>query len=1495
MRIPSRWRGTEPARNDRIAVSIWQKLQFFSFICVVFLAKVCASPQLAPDEVPDTETPDRKWDLVQRIATDRKIVTAFQSLQDSLAEEKSARAVDEFRRLQTADPFSLVPTHDGPASAETPVFVPLYRALFASAFDLPPEAARSLIATSEDAAGKSLSAILENESSESLPRLICKFAGTDASIKAHFVLARVHLDRGNLAAAKNWLRPILNPNIAASYKNQAAQILSQLDARHQNSTSTDARATAEIPRHVVWQSRTTASPKLRSQIETFQIAANAARVAPQTTWQAVIDQQTMFRRTLRGVEAMNLNTGDALWEYPIGFGLDAVISSDRVNAGIFGESARDPNSPATFARMDQSPLANAFCRDNLLGGVSDDARNVYAVTTDGKYQPSTSINRGFQVNFGNRFSGNKLIAINKATGARVWSLGRSTFEEHLGPADADCWIAGPPETAGKDMFCVFEWNGEIRLGCVAANTGEIRWSTALAFPEQSIEKDSVRRLWGSRPLRDGGLIWCLTTAGWIVCVDEVSHAIVYATAIQNANNNESENYSGRGQPVVFTRPASLSDRWSDSVLLNFGDALIAMSQDSHDIVVLESTSGRPIRRIAAEPGTVVVHIDSDNAILGTPNVLKCVELNSGNEKWSHTIPPTEGFATGKGIQRGSHMLAPMSTGAIASIDLTTGETVELAERVLPEHGWGKLVQSPSLQGDIMYVAPDRMTRISANRREYSPRDPVEVASALMAAGKPLEALQMVNSVPETDLSREEAQSIAFKCRLQLAAAQPETYLQQLKDSSLSADQLIQVQVLEASVSLTQERFDIAATQIVRILGLSSSVLSKPAPNLFAVSDRPEQSDDFSKSEANSESKPLTSQSLLTWAASRLGECLDRTAMTADLKDAIDGLPDNVLLNIHHASIRSVLLKHAEKSNFVETALHLIHHSAALQKAEGQTTTDSLLQESQLLVSQLQKMQNVSSDKVNPPESGWALRQLVHTLIEELPEPLKSQVSMTIREPGKDELIEGLSRQFADWNETSYVAVPVTRFSSSIRNSGTMMAAETNDSFLKHYRWSAVQGEYGRILAESVERPGEQWSIPGNFENYGTYSNRTDILSRLGSVLLLQTFRAITAISIADGNVLWVKPMNSQSGVSFSITQLNSFSNFVAGRHHLPSWQAYSPYRVVGAGSRWVCVRHGLRLEVIDLLSGQVSWSTELADSQSHVIASDDVVIVRSSATAKAICFNRTNGRIISNDNAERLAGSAIRNVDEMFVCWDFAKSEDGHRLSWVDSLSGKTTNEVSLEDAVQFHFLDDRTLIGINEQQQFLSIDLVDGSVQKCSFRIDGEDTPVDSVAAEEGPNSGPPDLPMWSPARLQVTRDPLNYYISNRAGNNSSNRQPFGRQMMRFEGGLRAIDRTTGNVRWWFYNDQSLLASTDQPELAVLVLVEDNLDNPVAGNSGLGRNMFRGVSKLHGRQLFSQPIPSQYGIRYISIDSPDANVLDIGVQGMKIRLEGQPDEVSAQ
>ena len=117
----------------------------------------------------------------------------------------------------------------------------------------------------------------------------------------------------------------------------------------------------------------------------------------------------------------------------------------------------------------------------------------------------------------------------------------------------------------------------------------------------------------------------------------------------------------------------------------------------------------------------------------------------------------------------------------------------------------------------------------------------------------------------------------------------------------------------------------------------------------------------------------------------------------------------------------------------------------------------------------------------------------------------------------------------------------------------------------------------------------------------------------------------------------------------------------------------------------------------------------------------------------------------------------------------------------------------------------------------------------------------------------------------------------------------------MRFEGGLRAIDRTTGNVRWWFYNDQSLLASTDQPELAVLVLVEDNLDNPVAGNSGLGRNMFRGVSKLHGRQLFSQPIPSQYGIRYISIDSPDANVLDIGVQGMKIRLEGQPDEVSAQ
>jgi len=1450
------------------------------------MALFAGFPQVASPDEPVAAADDGKWDVVQRLATDRKVIVTLQSLHRLLRAGDDAGASDEFLRLRTADPFSLVPSR-----AEPGIYVPLYQALFAAAFELPEAVRESVIRTAGAAAEKSLSSAVAIGSAASLPRLICEYAGTAASIKAHFVLARLHLNRGNTLAAKSWLQPMLHKRMTAAYRVEAIQILDSLDNGGVQLESVTEQLPAQAPQHLVWQSRLAASTKLRRQIDVFQTAAARAKVVPQNAWKAVCDGQTAYRRTLRGLASVDLATGSTRWEYPMGLALDAVISSGRTNSSVFGEPSGEQLTSASFARMEQSPLANTFCRDNLLGRLEGDSNSIYAVVTDGKYQTSSLLGRGFRVPASSGFVGNKLVAIRKDSGSRIWSLGQATIEEHLGTTSSDCWIAGPPETAGHEIFCVFEWNNEIRLGSVSASTGELRWTTALAYPEQSIEKDVVRRLWGAKPTRAGGLIWCLTTAGWLVCVDELSHSVIHATAIQTESNNKNAVSVGRGQPVVFTRPSSLSDRWSVSRLIVLGDMLVAMAHESHDIVMVDINSGRLIRRIAVEPGAVVAHADAQNIVVGTISRLSCIETKSGEIVWTHELTSAEGTVTGQGVRRGSQLLAPMSTGAIAMIDLDSGDFVTSVDTVLPKHGWGGLIAPEDLQGDIVYVAPDRMTRLSSRRPDIMPEDPVEVASGLMAAGKWLAALELAASVDETDAARREAESIVFQCRLQLAEADPERYLQELLKSPMNSDQKVKVQVCEASVSLSEKRFETAAVQLVKILGLSSSVLSMPVPHVFNNT-RDLSDDELSKSELKAGSQTSASLPLVTWCASRLDDCLDEVALTAELSEGIGHLPDLVLLSIHHPALRPILHQRIREADSIEAAWHLLRHSLDLQlKARADGLSD-VQPETPLLATQFQKVLSASSTYA---ASNKALRRLLAAISTELPEAVIASMpsrsfglgDMSAFESVNDDLRENQEKQFADWKKQPYRAVPITRLSSSNRNSGMFAAAELDDPFMRHYRWSAVHGDYGRILAESVSFPNEQWSIPSNIEVTGTYSNRTDILQRVGSILVLKTYSSISAISVLDGKVLWTKPIASESGGAASITQHNSFSSFVAGRNQLPSWQAVSLCRIVGSGSRWLCVTHGLQMEVIDLFSGMTSWSADLPDSQCHVIATDDVVIVRSPSTSQVMCFDRRDGEPVSIAGADKLADSAIRNVASRLVCWSRSVGGSPHRLTWINPLTQKTEKEVSLDDMKQFHFLDDRTLIGINDNQKFLVVDLLSGSIEECCYRIDGKDSPDEPNSGSEEQN-GPPDLPLWDPARLQVTADALNYYVSNRGSNHSSNSQPFGRQMTRFEGGLRAVNRATGTVRWWIYNDVSLLASTDQPELGVLVLVSDSMSNPVGGNAPVSKNVFRSIAKVSGDELFSQSIPSQYGIRYISMDSPAANILDIGVQGMKIRMEAE-------
>ena len=258
--------------------------------------------------------------------------------------------------------------------------------------------------------------------------------------------------------------------------------------------------------------------------------------------------------------------------------------------------------------------------------------------------------------------------------------------------------------------------------------------------------------------------------------------------------------------------------------------------------------------------------------------------------------------------------------------------------------------------------------------------------------------------------------------------------------------------------------------------------------------------------------------------------------------------------------------------------------------------------------------------------------------------------------------------------------------------------------------------------------------------------------------------------------------------------------------------------------------------------------------------------------------------MINLKDAADLAARAICNVGELLVCWTRMDSGLSAALQWIDPVTGRIADDVSLANSQWFQFLDDRTLCGFNDKSEMFVINLKTRKRQTCSFQAGGDTSQANSRVKE----SDPLEFPLWDPRRVQVAADSLNFYVSNRAGISAGPvRQPSGHRFTRFESSLRAVSRHDGSLRWWIRNDAVLLASTDQPDLPILVLIDDAPLNANPAQMPLTRNVFRGIAKLSGEELFKQAVPSKQGLRYAWLGSSAPNSLDIAVYGMRVRLLG--------
>ena len=1074
-----------------------------------------------------------------------------------------------------------------------------------------------------------------------------------------------------------------------------------------------------------------------------------------------------------------------------------------------------------------------------------------------------------------------MVALEKKTGRRVWTAGQAAHDRS-GTKAQGVWFAGVPRVFRNRLFTVMEWNGEVRLACFAAHTGEMLWSTTLAWPAQTIDKDPIRRLWSATPVVSQGIVFCPTMTGWMTCVDEVTRSVIWSSSVRGTQIRQ-RMPAGRGQPTELTAPTPLRERWAVSKVVLASDRLLVLPHEVHEMVVLDALTGQQKSRVPVGSSTVLLHLGESSIVWCEQSRLTCRNWATGQKIWSRELSDSEGRPMGEAVRQDDTLIVPMTTGAIIRIDLASGVTTETVSDLLPSAGWGQLAQTTGPPGreDLLYMTPNRLIRLSRDRPESQPGNPMELASGLMATEKWQAALDLAAQVSEDAPESQEAKAICFRCRIRLAAEDPDTHLPRLKQMMESPEERIQVRVLEIELLLANQNSQAAAGYLADTLQLSDSLLRLPAFTSRARHDSTADQRDHA---------PRPERSLQTWAASTLSDLLDSVPNTDAVLERLDGVSNAALLSLNHRVLLPTIHDRISASTSHEAAMQLLRHAVSVKTRSSADETADFSREVELFCELVTRVRNGAD---TPVRAAAAL--LLNVTALEMPtgflnavqtSPLFRDRVLRSEDALTREFRTQLTEQFSGWSADSYRTIPVARLRSFAQPTKSLARAETDDRFLRCYRWTASGGTYGRLQAHDVVQGNHQrWSIPGSYQLYGSYSQQQDILLRVGSVLLLRSNRGLTAISVLDQKVLWSRTFASTVITSASVLTGN-FDRFVLQKTRLPSYQLSSAFQIVGSGHGWLALWHASQLSIIDVYSGRTIWSIQRARNVTNIVASGSVVIMMS-GRRRVAGFDTRHGRHISLTEKTDRSFIPIRNVEDRFVCWQDATNDRPAHLQWVDPLTNDVIDKVALTNMQNLHFVDDRTLAGINRHGQIQIVDLKSGTSRKFSFLAEDQ-TSAGSATQESDTGHDPADLPLGHPARIQVSSDGLNFYVCNRKSKSAAVlRSPSNRHLTIFEGDLSAVDRQSGQLSWHLKNTGPLMATTDQPELPILLLIEASSTG--AAGQTTGRRTFRGISKLTGKRLFRQSIPHLSDFRSLSITSPARNTLDIGVQGIRVRIEANP------
>ncbi len=1239
----------------------------------------------------------------------------------------------------------------------------------------------------------------------------------------------------------------------------------------------------------LWSIPMTTSHSVRRRVQwLMQDLLDQDRAPILTSMPLVVGGQLLYR-DLRGVRAVNLETGKTQWESIEGVSPERIIAglppqqveprdAWRFRANQFQVDANEYQGQAA----ENHPLMNLMFRDGNYNQISSDGRQVFVIEDHGiltRNQPGQhfgwdSSNETPDPN-GVPWKTNRLVSYDLRTGRPLWSIGGVESLESFDLPLAGSYFFGVPAVDGDELLVVAGKGDEIRLSSLDRATGTPRWSQLIAYSDTKIEQDIGRRWYSAPVASSGGIVICPTTVGWLVAVDRLRQSVLWAHRFQPVNASADRDPGAR-----FVQQRDLASQWSPSAPIISGSVVVYTPPEESIVLALNALNGKKLWEKPKEAWLYLAGVFDDRLILVGRHEIGALALATGKPLW--TVPlGDEARPSGRGLAVDDQFYIPLSTGELRTIDLQTGKTASQTYVPSKHPTLGNLAMH---RGKLVSVGPfgavgfgqrEALLAEIQRRKAINPTDPwallreseVHLLNRHHAAALPLLRSLATDSLTDDERVRHHAALVeTLAAIIRLDPKSNAAALTELAEIAALPDEKLLVQELTADRHVSEGRFAAAFDVYWSLSDLTTSVavITRTDDRQVSTQRVPWISGRLSDiwSAARDEERTRIDSQIEAVLAEALREHRDATNApdTATTRSA-SAMRLARLLAFHPATatLRAAIIDDlATAGDFGGAQLELLKWAEDADRTVAARAVERLarlMDQFQMPADAAHYRRRLATEFADVTLSDG---RTVAKLLEEWNRDggLDAAKRLPIR-PWDDrplQIVQGTMQYMPPYQEVSLTS-PLPYFGS--------LGIE-------------VHAQEQRLAFESLLDGSFAWLAPlrSGSRNQGESFVSTDFLGHQVAVVnrdVLQLF------SPTERRLLWSKSLDGagEGGPSWRQAsrpppQMMLLASRDSGRQMSLMQSAQFTGRLAVVQPNYLCLYCRRSITVLDPRTGEELWRKEGLPQYSQVLGTHNALFLVPQDHTKTQAYRALDGQPLKVDGLGTLVTSALLTRGDSLLVLEPTQTRKlfGNQSKTVLRLVNPVTKSEGWK--VEFPALSQASPLG---EEEILVLP-PDGALERIDVAT-GRRTPLEKLPANS-PKPRPGET-------FAIADDDHIYLVVNTPDNSGGHHYGESLLSVRVHGTVSAWNRADGKLAWQQEVKHQNLVVDRFRSLPVMLFVSRSWKQK--GNLNYGTLSIQALHKQTGKRLHDSTTPSQYGgFHSVQVNASEPSI-ELKSYNLRLRL----------